>query len=159
MLSRGVTVSLNRNKAKYIGPGSEAGGTLPDGVLGLGQDLCAVSRLERELAAPERGFVDAVFLPAELARCMAHPHPARLLAACFAAKEAVIKSLARTGGQGTFWQDIEVGDDAHGHPVVTLHGRLEALAAALGVDRVHVSHTHDRIYGAACAMVTGRSAR
>ncbi len=150
---------MNRSNTNQNGPVSRAGGTLPDSILGLGTDLCAVSRLERELAAPERGFVDAVFLPAEIARCCAHRYPARRLAACFAAKEAVIKALARTGGQGTFWQDIEVGDDARGGPSVVLHGRLAALAEALGVRRIHVSHAHDRDHAVACAIVTGRPAR
>lgn len=139
---------------KHSSPHSDAGGTLPDGVLGLGADLCAVPRLERALASPDDAFLAAVFLPAELARARAHRHPARALAAGFAAKEAVIKSLARTGGQGTFWQDIEIGDDGRGRQTVILRGRLRELARQLGVGRVLVSSAHDRDYATACAIAT-----
>ena len=45
---------VDRCKQKNSAPDSAAGGALPDGVLGLGADLCAVSRLERELAARGR---------------------------------------------------------------------------------------------------------
>jgi holo-[acyl-carrier protein] synthase len=134
---------------------SSPAGALPDGILGLGVDLCAVARLDRQLAAEDRGVIPSIFVAAEIARCDAHRYRARAYAAVFAAKEAVIKSLARARGQGTFWLDIEVGDDAHGRPVVTLRGRLRALAEGLGVRRIHVSHAHDRDHAVACAIVTG----
>jgi holo-[acyl-carrier protein] synthase len=138
----------------HFAPDSGVAGALPDGILGLGSDLCAVARLERELAEPARGFLAQVFLPAEVARAKARRHPARELAACFAVKEAVIKSLARAGGQGTFWRDIEVGDDGRGCPVAILRGRLHALARGAGVRRIHVSSAHDRDYATACAIAT-----
>jgi holo-[acyl-carrier protein] synthase len=147
-------VRLSRCKQKHVAPDSGGDRALPDGILGLGVDLCAVPRLERELADPRRGFLAQVFLPAEVARAKAHRHPARALAACFAAKEAVIKALARAGGQGTFWQDIEVQDDGRGRPVVILKGRLHALAHQAGLRRVHVSCAHGRDYATACAIAT-----
>lgn len=145
---------LNPWQHKHFALDSKAGGAFPDGILGLGSDLCAVARMERELAAPGRGLLASVFLPAEMARAKARRHPARELAACFAVKEAVIKSLARAGGQGTFWQDIEVGDDGRGHPVVALRGRLHALAQQAGVHRFLVSSARSRDYATACAVAT-----
>jgi holo-[acyl-carrier protein] synthase len=125
----------------------------------VGTDLCAVRRLARQLAAPDRGTIPTVFQPAEIARCDARLEPARAYAAAFAVKEAVIKALARAGGQGTFWQDIEVGDDVHGRCAVVLRGRLLALAQALGVEQIHVSSAHDRDYAVACAIAMGPAAR
>ena len=148
-------MSGSRGNQTGLDPDSSLAGTLPDGVLGLGTDLCAVSRLDRQLAARDGGVIASIFVAAEIARCSAHHHPARAFAAVFAAKEAVIKSLARARGQGTFWLDIEVGDDAHGRPVVTLQGRLRAHAEGLGVRQIHVSHAHDRDHAVACAIVTG----
>jgi holo-[acyl-carrier protein] synthase len=129
------------------------------GILGLGVDLCAVPRMAREIGPSPSDFLAAVFLPGEAARCRAHPHPARAFAACFAGKESVIKALARAGGQGTFWQDIEIGEDARGRATVSLRGRLGDLARNLGIDRVHLSSAHDRDYAVACAIATGRPAR
>ena len=140
-------------------PAFGRGETLPEQVLGLGIDLCAVARMSRELAAPDREFLSAVFLAAEIKRCRAHRYPARAFAACFAAKESLIKALARAGGQGTFWQDIKVGEDARGCPTVTLRGRLGDLARGLGVHGIHLSHAHCRDYATACVIVTGQPAR
>jgi len=147
-------VAVKRWRVMRSVPDTGSGETLPDGILGLGCDLCAVARLERELAAPERGFLTSVFLPSEMTRAKAYPDPALRLAAVFAAKEAVIKSLARAGGRGTFWQEIEIGDDGRGGPVATLRGRLLALAQELGVRRILVSSAHDRDHATACAIVT-----
>ena len=140
-------------------PDCDEAETLPEQVLGLGADLCAVARMSRELAAPGGDFLAAVFLAAEIKRCRAHRYPARAFAACFAAKESLIKALARAGGQGTFWQDIEVGEDARGCPTATLRGRLGDLARGLGVNRIHLSHAHCRDYATACVIVTGQPAR
>jgi holo-[acyl-carrier protein] synthase len=127
-------------------------------VLGLGADLCAVHRLRRELARDGQDAVEAIFRASERAWCERHRDPARAYAACFAAKEAVIKALARSGGRGTFWQDIEIGDDGHGRPAVTLHGRIADLAHDLGVRRIRLSHAHSQDYATACAIVSGRPA-
>jgi len=123
--------------------------------VGLGVDLCRVARLARELAAENQDFLAAVFRPAEIARCRRRPHPAQAFAACFAAKEAVIKSLAAGEGQGTFWQDIEIGDRGRGQATVALHGRLAGLAERLGVRSLRVAWAHDRDYAVACAIASG----
>jgi holo-[acyl-carrier protein] synthase len=124
-------------------------------LLGLGTDLCAVPRLTRQIERPEAGFLEAVFRPDEIARCTAQRHPDRAFAACFAAKEAVVKALAEARQPGTYWQEIEIGDDGDGRPAVTLHGRIAGLARALGVRRILLSHAHCRDYATACAIASG----
>jgi len=126
-----------------------------DTVLGIGTDLCTVARLDRELSLPHSDFIASVYLPREITGFDRGPNRARRLAACFAAKEAVIKALADAGGQGTFWQDIEIGDDGHGRPAVILHGRIGELARKLGVRRILLSHAHADVYATACAIVSG----
>lgn len=129
-------------------PGEDVGAA--PGILGLGTDLCAVERLARELAAPERGFVPAVFSDREQGQCGQEPGS---LASFFAAKEAVIKSMAATGEQGTFWQDIEI--TRHGnHHAAALKGRIRTLADTLGVRHVFVSAAQDGDYATACAIIT-----
>jgi len=149
-------VALSRWKQIHNTPDNATGCRSADQVvLGLGTDLCAVARLERELAREHSEVLVAVFRPDEHRRCLARPHAARAYAACFAAKEAVIKALAEARGQGTFWQDIEIGDDDSRHPVVDLQGRLADLARGLGVERIHISWAHGREYATACAIVSG----
>ncbi|MBD3220893.1 4'-phosphopantetheinyl transferase superfamily protein [bacterium] len=127
----------------------------PDPLLGLGADLCAVARIANELGRDESDILTAVFRPDELARALGRPHPARTLAAGFAAKEAVIKALAPAGGQGTFWQDIEISEPGDG-PAATLHGRLARLADRAGVVRLVLSSARCRDYATACAVAMGR---
>lgn len=133
----------------------------PDGavdelvVLGLGSDLCAVTRLDRELARETSDLLETVYLPAEAAWCRQHPHPAQAFAAHFAAKEAVIKALAAASGQGMFWRDIEIGVHGRDRPVVTLCGRLAELALGLGVRTIHLSWAQTGDYATACAIVSG----
>jgi len=129
-------------------PGEEIA-AIPE-ILGLGTDLCDVDRLARELDAPERGFIPAVFSDHEQAQCRQEPGS---LAAFFAAKEAVIKSLAATGGQGTFWQDIEITRQGK-HHAAALKGRIRTLADTIGVRHVFVSAAQDGDYATACAIIT-----
>jgi holo-[acyl-carrier protein] synthase len=124
-------------------------------ILGTGIDLCEVPRLQAKIQAPADDFIAQVFLPGEIAYCGTKRHPAEHFAARFAAKEAVVKAMAGTGGEGTFWQDIEIMNEQDGRPVVRLHGRAKELADALGVRRVFVSLTHTRDLAAATVVLEG----
>jgi holo-[acyl-carrier protein] synthase len=122
-------------------------------ILGTGIDLCEVSRMRAKVHTPADEFVAAVFLPGEIAYCGTKRHPAEHFAARFAAKEAVVKALAGTGGRGSFWQDIEIMNEQDGRPVVRLHGRAREMADRLGVRRVFVSLTHTRDLAAATVVL------
>jgi holo-[acyl-carrier protein] synthase len=111
-------------------------------VLGIGIDQCDVPRMRRQLETPANGFVEAVFLPAEISYCLGKHRPAEHFAARFAAKEAALKALAVGGGEGTFWLDIEIVNEPGGRPRLELSGRLRALAEELGAGRIHLSLTH-----------------
>jgi holo-[acyl-carrier protein] synthase len=120
-------------------------------ILGLGTDLCAVARMVRALGDPGAGVLPAVFTGDELDRCSHSSDPAASLAACFAAKEAVLKALALCRGTGSFWQDIEIemtGSNAR----VRLRGRLGELAASHGVHEVLVGLGRCRRYATASAL-------
>jgi holo-[acyl-carrier protein] synthase len=75
------------------------------------------------------------------------------LAAAFAAKEAVAKSLGAPAGLE--WHDVEVRHEDSGKPFLLVTGSVAAAAAALGVARWHVSLSHDG--GNAIAMVVAES--
>jgi holo-[acyl-carrier protein] synthase len=124
-------------------------------ILGIGIDQFDVSRMRCRLADADDGFVESVFLPAEIAYCRDKRRPAEHFAARFAAKEAALKALARAGGKGTFWQDIEVTNEPDGQPRLELRGRLLALATELGVRSIHVSLTHTADISAAVVIAEG----
>ncbi|WP_129336875.1 holo-ACP synthase [Cellulomonas endophytica] len=111
-------------------------------IVGVGIDVVDVARfLETLDRAP--GLRDRLFTPDE------RDLPPASLAARFAAKEAIAKSLGAPGGMR--WHDATVHRVRGGAPVVEVRGTVAAAAAAAGVDRFHLSISHDA--GIASAMV------
>lgn len=75
---------------------------------------------------------------------------AEFVAGRFAAKEAVVKALRLTLGDGSILRDIEVLRRDDGSPVLALHARANEAAnlAGLGQGQVSISHSG----GFACAI-------
>ncbi len=111
-------------------------------ILGIGIDLFDVQRMHNQLEASVDGFITSIFRPSEISYCQQKHHPAEHFAARFAAKEATLKALATTSGQGSFWLDIEIINETDGSPRVELSGRLQKLAQEIGAKTIHVSLTH-----------------
>lgn len=116
-------------------------------IIGIGVDVCEVARLADALERHPR-LLQKLFTPAERSR------PAHSLAARFAAKEAVAKALGSPGGMR--WHDCEVTTGPHGRPVLAITGTVAAEAARQGVDRWHLSLSHEG--GLAVAYVIAESA-
>lgn len=110
---------------------------------GLGIDLIEIERVERALER-RPGLRRRLFTQAELDYAEARARPGRHLAARFAAKEAVIKSL---GGPAVPPSSIEVVPG--GPPTIRLHGRAAELA---GDSAISISLTHSREAAAAVAL-------
>ena len=111
-------------------------------IIGVGTDLVEIARLEQALERTPT-LRERVFTPAEATMST------ESLAARFAAKEALAKALGAPGGLS--WQDAEVVVDEVGRPRFELRGTVAESAAQLGVDRVHLSLSHDG--GVALAFV------
>ncbi|HEY3478048.1 MAG TPA: holo-ACP synthase [Streptomyces sp.] len=117
-------------------------------IIGVGID---VAEIERFAAALERtpGMAERLFLPDELLLPSGERRGVASLAARFAAKEAVAKSLGAPAG--LHWRDAEVTTEPSGQPRLTVTGTVAARAAELGVRHWHVSLSHDA--GVASAVV------
>lgn len=106
-------------------------------ILGIGSDICDITRIEKSLARFGESFENRVFSEAEKAKARRRSGGAKrngtasTYAKRFAAKEALGKALG-TGvgaGGGIFWRDIEVVNLPSGKPTLKLHnGAKEALA-------------------------------
>jgi holo-[acyl-carrier protein] synthase len=114
---------------------------IPGGeVIGVGIDAVDIERF-RTILGRRRGFAERVFTAAERAEAATRHDPVPGLAARFAAKEAVMKSLSV--GLGAFdFADVEVVRGEGGAPALTISGRAAALAEARAVNGWHVSLTH-----------------
>ena len=111
-------------------------------VIGVGIDVADIERFGVSLERTP-GLRARLFTESEASR------PLASLAARFAAKEALAKALGAPVGMQ--WHDAEIVSEETGRPRFEMRGTVAARAAELGVDRVHVSLSHDA--GIASAMV------
>ena len=125
---------------------------LEGNVIGIGVDMCAISRMEKSIARPH--FYERVFLPGERAYLdQKEKSRAQSAAAMFAAKEAVAKALGTGFAQGVSAFVIEVTHDALGAPGVLLHGGAKERLEAMGGAKVLLSLTHEGDMVTAFAVV------
>jgi holo-[acyl-carrier protein] synthase len=118
-------------------------------ILGLGVDICEISRMERALQR-HPSMRERVFTPEERAYCDSKARPAESYAGRFAAREAVIKALG--GYRGKRWQDISVTRAPTGAPSISLAGNAKLRADMLGISTVLVTFTHERTNAVAFAV-------
>ena len=118
------------------------------GVVGVGVDVVDVARFQLALTRRPR-IVTRLFTEGEQRDARGKTER---LAARFAAKEAVMKTLG-VGVGSVPWQSIEVVRQPSGAPSIAVHGAAAELAARRGVTRFSVSLTHSDL--SAIAMVVG----
>jgi holo-[acyl-carrier protein] synthase len=118
---------------------------------GAGIDLIEIERIERALAR-RPALAGRIFTERELEAANARAHPARHLAARFAAKEAALKALG-LGGLRLHEVEVEGGSDSA--PALRLSGSAERAAVERGVE-LEVSLTHSRDLAAAVVIARPR---
>jgi holo-[acyl-carrier protein] synthase len=120
-------------------------------IVGMGVDLADVARVRHLLETYGERFRRRCFTDNEWAYAHRFADPSARLAARFAGKEAVMKSLG-TGWRRLRWTDIEI--TGGGPPRAVLSGRARQRADMLGVIdvKVTISHTEDRALVFAIAM-------
>jgi holo-[acyl-carrier protein] synthase len=116
-------------------------------VIGIGVDVVEIERFRRSLARTP-SMRERLFTPIELAYVAPQADPVPSLAARFAAREAVMKSLGL--GLGAFgFHDVWVERAESGAPSLAFAGRAAELAAEAGVQRWHLSLTHSELVAVA----------
>lgn len=120
-------------------------------ILGIGVDIVGIDRVRGVLGRHGHRFTERVLTAEEQAYCSRHADPAPSLASRFAAKEAALKALGTGLAAGINWRDVEVVRAPSGAPGLRLHRRAGEIAAQLGVQRQHLTLTHDA--GVAVAVV------
>ena len=120
-------------------------------IIGLGVDLADISRVDSVLVRYPR-FAERCFTEHERAYAFRFAKPSRRLAARFAGKEAVMKSLG-VGWRRVRWTDIEI--TGGGKPTVRLTGTARQRADMLGVREVLVTITHTDTSALVMAVAVG----
>jgi holo-[acyl-carrier protein] synthase len=105
-------------------------------IIGLGNDLCDIRRIEQTLERFGSRFIDRIFTPLEQAKAERRAGTlhgrAATFAKRFAAKEACAKALGTGFNHGVFWRDMGVVNLPSGQPTIALSGgAAERLAALL----------------------------
>lgn len=120
-------------------------------IVGLGVDLADIERVGDVLGKYPR-FAERCFTEHEREYAFRFARPERRLAARFAGKEAVMKSMG-TGWRRIRWRDVEI--TGGGKPTVRLSGRASERAAYLGVTEVMVTITHTDTSALVMAVAVG----
>ena len=131
-------------------------------ILGLGNDLIDISRIERMLDRWGERFVHRIFTELEIAKSEARAARAASYAKRFAAKEACAKALGTGLTRGVFWRDLGVVNLPGGKPTMVLTGgaleRLEELTPEGMRAQVDVTISDDYPWAQAIVIVTSQPA-
>jgi holo-[acyl-carrier protein] synthase len=109
-------------------------------IIGIGIDLVDIERFRRSLARTP-SMRNRLFTQVELDYVAPKLDPVPSLAARFAAREAVMKSLGI--GLGAFgFHEVWVERAESGQPSLMITGQAQVLAEAAGITSWHLSLTH-----------------
>ena len=100
-------------------------------ILGIGNDIIDIRRIEGTLERFGARFVDRVFTEVEKRKSDRRVHRAASYAKRFAAKEACSKALGTGFRRGVFWRDLGVVNLPSGKPTMALAGGAAARLAEI----------------------------
>ena len=116
-------------------------------IIGIGNDLVDIRRIERTLKRFDARFINRVFTQTEQQKSGRRADPASSYAKRFAAKEACSKALGTGFRRGVFWRDMGVVNLQGGKPTMHLTGgaatRLDELVPAGMEAQIDVSLTDE----------------
>jgi len=127
-------------------------------ILGIGNDMIDIRRVERTLARFGDRFVKRVFTETEQRKSDRRAARAASYAKRFAAKEACSKALGTGFRKGVYWRDLGVVNELSGRPTMVLTGsaalHLAALTPAGHRAVIHVTLTDDFPYAQAVVIIS-----
>ena len=128
-------------------------------ILGLGNDMIDIRRIEATIERFGDRFLDRVFTPLERAKSDRRANRAASYAKRFAAKEACAKGLGTGLRDGVHWRDMGVINLPSGRPTLVLTGgalaRLHAITPPGTEARIDLTLSDDFPWAQAIVIVTG----
>jgi holo-[acyl-carrier protein] synthase len=128
-------------------------------ILGIGNDLIDIRRIERTLERYGERFTNRVFTELERAKSDRRAQRAASYAKRFAAKEACSKALGTGLRQGVFWRDMGVVNLPSGRPTLRLTGGAAKVLKELTPDgyeaRIDLTLTDDFPLAQAIVIISG----
>ena len=129
-------------------------------ILGIGNDIIDIRRIEKTLERHGERFVLRVFTEVERHKSDRRMQRAASYAKRFAAKEACSKALGTGLSNGVFWRDMGVVNLPSGQPTMKLTGgalaRLNSLLPAGKTGHIHLTMTDEMPYAHAVVIIEAR---
>ncbi len=126
-------------------------------IIGIGSDLCDISRIEQTLARFGERFTHRVFTTEERRKAEGRANIAATYAKRFAAKEACAKALGTGFSRGVFMKDMGVVNLRSGAPTLKLEGgaleRLKAMTPTGHEAKIHLTLTDDHPMAMAVVLI------
>jgi holo-[acyl-carrier protein] synthase len=126
-------------------------------ILGIGNDIVDIRRIEKILDRYGTRFTDRVFTLVERQKSDRRHERAASYAKRYAAKEACAKALGTGFSRGVFWRDLGVVNEVSGRPTMVLTGnarsRLDALTPAEHRAVIHLTLTDEYPYAQAMVVI------
>ncbi|MEX1222122.1 MAG: holo-ACP synthase [Idiomarina sp.] len=121
-------------------------------IFGIGTDIVEVKRIGQSLQRSD-ALARRVLTAVELEQFAEAAQPVGFLAKRFAAKEACAKAFGTGIGERLSFQDITIGHDAAGRPILLWSTAAENLTRELGINASHVSISDEREYALAYVIL------
>ncbi|MEL7491406.1 MAG: holo-ACP synthase [Pseudomonadota bacterium] len=129
-------------------------------IIGIGNDLIDIRRVEKTLEKHPERFVNRVFTDVERTKSDRRLNRAASYAKRFAAKEACSKALGTGLSRGVFWRDMGVVNLPGGKPTLALTGgaaaRLAEITPAGHEPDIHLTITDDFPLAQAIVIIYAR---
>ena len=130
-------------------------------IIGLGNDLIDIRRVEKTLERHGERFTNRVFTEVERIKSDRRHNRAASYAKRFAAKEACSKALGTGLSRGVFWRDMGVVNLPGGKPTMALTGgaakRLAEIVPNGFEADIHLTITDDFPLAQAIVIIYARS--
>jgi holo-[acyl-carrier protein] synthase len=128
-------------------------------ILGVGNDLIDIRRIEKTLERYGDRFIARVFTELERKKSEGRRQRAASYAKRFAAKEACAKALGTGLSQGVYWRDMGVVNLPSGRPTLKLTGGAAKVLQEMTPDgyeaRIDLTLTDDFPLAAAIVIISG----
>lgn len=130
-------------------------------IIGLGNDIIDIRRVEKTLERHNERFTKRVFTEIEQAKSDRRLNRAASYAKRFAAKEACAKALGTGLSRGVFWRDMGVVNLPGGKPTLALTGGAAKRLAEITPDGhepdIHLTITDDFPTAQAIVIIYARA--
>ena len=128
-------------------------------ILGVGNDLIDIRRIEKTLERYGERFIARVFTDVERKKSEGRRQRAASYAKRFAAKEACAKALGTGLSRGVYWRDMGVVNLPSGRPTLKLTGGAASVLKEMTPEgyeaRIDLTLTDDFPVAAAIVIISG----